>query len=317
MRIGFTEEAEHFMKYLHKLMTDLPESSLENSRGPLQIMYGIRGERQLKEEILDNLEGYMKSSPVRIGNDAAHQLQLDIYGELMDTVYLYNKYGAPIGFDAWRGLVKMLDWLADNWQQKDEGIWEARSGRQHYTYSKVMCWVAFDRALRLAEKRSFPAPREKWLKIRDEIYMAVQEHGWSKERKSFVQFFGSTTLDASNLIMPLVLFMSPNDPKMAATIQSIMNPCGGKRALFRNGLVFRYDVSEFNDGLTGEEGAFNICTFWLIESLTRAGKHEPGSLQDARLLFEDMMSYANHLGLFAYVSLSLCVCVCVCVRMCV
>ena len=287
MRVGFTDGAAQFMHWLEARCGEL------NSVGTLQIMYGIDGRHMEREQVLSHLEGYRGSRPVRIGNDAAHQLQLDIYGELMDSVYLYNKYGTPISYDLWTHLRKLVDWVCENWQDKDEGIWEVRGGRQHFTYSKLMCWVALDRGIRLADKRSFPAPRERWLKTRDEIYEEIMEKGWNRQRRAFVQHFGSNSLDAANLIMPLVFFLSPTDPRMLSTLEATIRP-PEKGGLLSNSLVYRYNVNETADGLPGEEGTFNICTFWLVEALTRAGR-----VDEARLMFEQMLGYANHLGLYA------------------
>ena len=190
-----------------------------------------------------------------------------------------------------------MDWLCDNWRRPDEGIWETRGGPKDFVYSRLMCWVAFDRALRLAEKRSFPAPWGKWLRTRDEIYLDVMKHGWSDKRKAFVQHYGSDALDASNLIMPLVFFMAPNDPRMLKTIEAICrDPADG--GLLSNSLVYRYNTEQFHDGLAGGEGTFNMCTFWLVEALTRAGHTDRARLDQARLMFEKMTGYANHLGLF-------------------
>ena len=292
MRIGFTDEAAQFMHWLEARCAEM------NPDGSLQIMYGIDGRTSLTEETLDHLEGYKGSRPVRIGNGAYDQLQLDIYGELMDSVYLYNKYGAPISYDLWVSLRRMVDWVCDNWQRQDEGVWETRGGRQHFVYSKLMCWVALDRALRLADKRSFPADRNRWLKCRDQIYEEIITKGWNQKRQAFVQHYGSESLDAANLLMPLVFFLSPTDPRMLKTIDAI-NRSPENGGLVSNGLVYRYDVEVTEDGLTGEEGTFNICTFWLVEALTRAGMAYPERLEEARLLFEQMLGYANHLGLYA------------------
>ncbi|HWR50681.1 MAG TPA: glycoside hydrolase family 15 protein [Bryobacteraceae bacterium] len=292
IRIGFTEEAARFMEWV-----DARCRELADDRG-LQVLYGIDGRHDVPEETLDHLEGYRGSAPVRIGNGACNQLQLDIYGELMDSVYLSNKYGTPISYEMWSNLRRLMNWLCDNWKQKDEAIWEVRSGRQNFVYSRVMCWVAFDRALRLAEKRSFPADRERWLSARDEIYGEIQKCGWSEGRNAFIQHYGSESLDASALIMPLVFFMSPTDPRMTSTIDAIRKP-PSQRGLVSDSLVYRYNVEESPDGLRGKEGTFNMCTFWLVEALTRAGKVDRSRLADARLIFERMLSYANHLGLFA------------------
>jgi GH15 family glucan-1,4-alpha-glucosidase len=261
-------------------------------------MYGIDGRADLTEETLDHLEGYRGSRPVRIGNGAHRQLQLDIYGELMDAVYLHNKYVEPVGYDAWVRLRRLVDWLCDNWKRPDEGIWEVRGGQRQFVYSKLMSWVALDRSLRLADKRSFPADRTRWLKVRDEIYEEVMTRGWDPRRRVFVQAFGSDALDASSLLMPLVFFMAPNDPRMLSTLDAIHRPlnAGGLAA---DGLVYRYDPAAAPDGLAGREGTFNMCSFWLVEALTRAGRTDPARLEEARLLFEQMLGYANHLGLFA------------------
>ena len=287
LRIGFTQEAAQFMGWL--------ESRCQHSNpdGSLQLMYGLDGRSDLTEETLDHLEGYRGSRPVRIGNGAYDQLQLDIYGELMDAVYLYNKHGDPISYDLWTRLRVLINWVCDNWQRKDEGIWEIRGGRRHFVYSKLMCWVAIDRGLRLASKRSFPANRDRWLKVRDEIYEEIMYKGWNAERKAFVQSYDDDTLDASNLIMPLVFFLSANDPRMLGTLDATnRSPKDG--GLVSNSLVYRYDVEKSPDGLEGQEGTFNLCSFWLVEALTRAGR-----VDEAQLIFERMLGYSNHLGLYA------------------
>jgi GH15 family glucan-1,4-alpha-glucosidase len=261
-------------------------------------MYSVDGRSDLKEETLDHLVGYRGSRPVRIGNAAHQQLQLDIYGELMDAVYLHNKYVEFIDYDNWTRLRKLVDWLCDNWHRPDEGVWEVRGGRQQFLYSKLMAWVALDRCLRLADKRSFPGDRSRWLKVRDDIYECILNDGWNSKRKAFVQALGSDALDASCLIMPLVFFMAPNDPRMLSTIDAISRPLD-KGGLMADGLVYRYNPSIAPDGLPGREGTFNMCSFWLIEALTRAGRTDPTRLDEARLLFEKMLGYANHLGLYA------------------
>ena len=292
MRIGLTESAAQFMNWLEARCAEL------NPDGSLQVMYGIDGHHELTEEVLGHLEGYSRSRPVRIGNGAYNQLQLDIYGELLDSVYLYNKYGSPISYDFWQHLHRLIDYVCDHWSEPDEGIWEVRGGRQHFVYSKLMCWVALDRGLRLADKRSFPADRDRWLKCRDQIYREIMTKGWSPKRQAFVQHYGSESLDAANLIMPLVFFLSPDDPRMLKTLEAILQP-PEKGGLVSNSLVYRYNVEETEDGLRGEEGTFNMCTFWLVEALTRAGRVNPAKLDAARLMFEQMLGYANHLGLYA------------------
>lgn len=292
LRIGFTDEAVSFMNWLGARAGEV------ESDGSLQIVYGIDGRHNLTETTLDHLDGYRGSRPVRIGNGAYNQLQLDIYGELLDSVYLYNKYVMPIGYDAWTRIRRRLDWLCENWQQPDEGIWEVRGGRRHFVFSKLMCWVAMDRGLRLAEKRSFPTDRTRWLQVRDRIYEEIMTKGWSSERQSFVQHYGSDSLDASNLIMPLVFFLSPNDPRMLKTLDAI-NRSPKHGGLASDGLVYRYDSETGEDGLHGKEGTFTMCSFWLVEALTRAGRVDRAKLNEARLLFERMLGHANHVGLYS------------------
>jgi GH15 family glucan-1,4-alpha-glucosidase len=292
LRIGFTEEAAQFMRWLEARCRELEPD------GSLQIVYGIDGRHTLTEEYLDHLEGYRGSRPVRIGNGAYRQLQLDIYGELMDSAYLYNKYGSPISYDLWTYLRQLVNWVCDNWQRRDESIWEVRVGRQHFVYSKLMCWVAVDRGLRLADRRSFPADRQRWITARDQIYEEIMVKGWHPRRQAFVQYYGSDALDAANLLMPLVFFLSPTDPRMLKTLDAINCP-PSQGGLVSNSLVYRYNVQLTPDGIVGLEGTFNMCTFWLVEALTRAGKVDRARLDEARLIFEQMLGYANHLGLYA------------------
>ncbi len=292
LQIGFTEEAGQFMGWIQQCCKNLDPD------GSLQIMYGIDGRKYLPETELDHLEGYMGSRPVRIGNEAATQLQLDIYGELMEAVYIYDQQGLPIGYDLWIHLRRLINWVCDNWQRQDEGIWEMRSGQQHFVYSKIMCWVAIDRALRLADRRSFPANRRRWLEERDLIYEEIMSEGWSRDRQAFVQYYGSQSLDASNLIASKVMFMSPTDPRFLKTLDAITQP-PEKGGLLANYLVYRYNVDDYADGIKGLEGTFNLCTFWLVEALARGGQVEPKRLEDARLMFEGMLGYANDLGLYS------------------
>jgi GH15 family glucan-1,4-alpha-glucosidase len=287
MRIGFTQEAEAFIQWLDARAHEL------NPDDSLQVIYGIGGEHALAEKKLSHLEGYRESGPVRIGNGAANQLQLDIYGELMDSIYLYNKYGSPISYELWLQVRKLVNWVCQNWRRKDKGIWEIRGEPQHFVYSKLMCWVAIDRGIRLADKRSFPADRARWIQARDEIYEDIMTQGWNEEIGAFVQYYGCETLDASVLMMPLVFFVSPSDPRMLKTLDAI-NRSPDEGGLVSDSLVYRYDHRDEFDGVGGEEGTFNMCTFWLVEALTRAGR-----LDEARLMFEQMIGYANHLGLFS------------------
>ncbi|KIE59433.1 glucoamylase [Methylacidiphilum kamchatkense Kam1] len=293
MRLGFTEEAQSYMEFLSKVYR-----GFSRKNPPLQIMYGIDGRHELKEMELNHLDGYKGSRPVRVGNGAYQQLQLDIYGELLDAVYLCNKYGAPISFEEWLEVKHLIEWVCENWQLEDEGIWEVRGKKRHFIYSKLMCWVALDRGMRLAEKRSFPADISRWRKIRNEIYTFIMEKGWNAKQKAFVQSYGSEALDASILMMPLVFFISPVDPMMLSTLQAIMRS-SHEGGLLANNLVYRYNFRKTDDGLAGKEGTFNICTFWLVEALARAGQYQPQLLEEAHLLFERMLGFANHVGLYA------------------
>jgi len=292
LRIGFKDEAQAYMKWLEARAGEV------KAGGTLQIVYGIDGRHDLKEQTLDHLDGYRGSRPVRIGNGAYRQLQLDIFGELLDSLYLYNKHVMPISYDVWIRLRQGLDRLCDNWQQPDEGIWEVRGGRRHFVYSKLMCWVAMDRGIRLADKRSFPADRDRWQRVRDQIYEEIMSKGWSQKRQAFVQHYDSESLDAANLIMPLVFFMAPNDPRMLSTLNAI-NRTPKEGGLVSDGLVYRYDSETGEDGLHWQEGTFTMCSFWLVEALTRAGRIDRAKLTEARLLFERMLGHANHVGLYA------------------
>ena len=283
IRLGFTEEATAFFAWLEERCFEVSEAD------NLQVMYRLDGGTELTEVELEHLEGYQGSRPVRIGNGAADQLQLDIYGELMDAVYLYDKHGEPLHHGLWRRLVRVVDWVCDNWRQPDEGIWEVRGGRREFLYSRLMCWVAIDRATRLIIKRSLPGPFERWRQERDAIYHDIHTHFWNEELGSFVQYKGSDVLDASCLVMPLVKFISPTDRRWLSTLRAI------ERELVWGELVFRYRLeSGAEDGLSGGEGTFSMCTFWYIECLARTG-----DLTQARLHFEKALGYSNHLGLYA------------------
>ena len=284
LRLGFTEEAEAFMAWL----SDRYRESSGRGDGPLQIMYGIDGRPNLAELELDHLEGYRGSRPVRVGNGAATQLQLDIYGELIDSVYLYNKYGQPISYDDWTALVGIVDWLCQNWDRPDEGIWEVRGGRHDFVYSRLMCWVAIERAVRMARQRGLPADLPRWLEVRDAITRQLMERGWHPDRGAFVQHYETDVLDASVLLMPMVKFIAPRDPRWLSTLDAIGDE------LVSDSLVYRYNIEASPDGLIGEEGTFSICSFWYVEALARAGR-----VDDARLAFEKMLTYANHLGLYS------------------
>lgn len=283
MRLGYTEEAAGFMRWLEDRIREIADGDV------LQTMYCIDGSRVDGEFHLDQLEGYCDSKPVRIGSTNHDQMQLDIFGEVMDSVYLFDKYGSPISESLWKSLGKLIDYVVNHWHDADSGIWEVRSGHREFLFSKIMCWVAMDRAIRLANKRGLPAPLETWLKTRDAIYEDVFTNFWDSERETFVQFKGAKALDASTLIMPLVRMISPTDPKWLSTMKAISED------LVEDSLVFRYNVGEaFSDHLKGGEGTFSICSFWYIECVSRSG-----DLQKARYLFEKMLGYSNHLGLFS------------------
>src|ERR1700722_17428960 len=283
IRLGFIEEAEAFIDWLKGRVSENAE------RGPLQVMYGIDGRRKLDEFALDHLCGYENSRPVRIGNAAYQQLQLDIYGEMMDAIYLANKYGDPTSHAGWQSVERMLDWLGKNWQRPDEGIWEVRGGAKEFLHSRLMCWVAFDRALRLGQKRSLSGPLEVWHRTRDEIRNDIFTNFWDDELQSFVQAKGTKNLDASVLLMPLMRFISPVDPMWRSTMKAI------EARLVEDTLVRRYEAERTHvDGIPGGEGSFTACSFWYIECLARAGK-----LEKAQLLFEKLLGYANHLGLYS------------------
>jgi GH15 family glucan-1,4-alpha-glucosidase len=282
LRLGYSKEAGSFMTWVEQLFRKIKQDDR------LGIMYSIDGERQLVECELDQLEGYKGSSPVRVGNDAYKQLQLDIYGELMDSVYLYNKYGEPISYDFWKDIERQMDWLAANWDQADDGIWEVRGGRQKFLYSRLACWVALDRAMKLSQMRSFPR-NGKWKEERDKIYDSIYRDFWDEKKQAFMQYPGSETVDASSLLMPLFRFISPKDPRWLSSLKRI------EEELVTDSLVYRYrpDVAA-PDGLVSREGTFSMCTFWYVECLSRAGE-----LEKARYYFEKMLGYANHLGLYS------------------
>ncbi|HTJ29498.1 MAG TPA: glycoside hydrolase family 15 protein [Acidobacteriaceae bacterium] len=284
MRLGFTEESRKFSTWMRKRMEDGLKSM--GPDGPLKPMYKLHDSSDFVEVELQHMAGYRGSKPVRIGNAAQGQLQLDIYGELMDAIYLGAKYANDVSHDSWGRMQDLLEWLVANWNKPDQGIWEVRYGRQEFLHSRMMCWVAFDRAIRLADKRSLSAPREKWLQIRDAIREDIFENFWSEKLQSFVQFKGSEMLDASALLMPLMRFIQASDPRWLSTMKAI------EENLADDGIVYRY--AHGSDRLDGTEGAFLPCSFWLIECLARADQ-----VEKAELLFGKVLGYANHLGLYS------------------
>jgi len=283
LRLGYREEADAFEGWL--------KHRVRGSRGrarPLQIMYSLAGSTDLREGELDHFCGYRSSRPVRIGNGAFNQLQLDVYGELMDAVYLYSKYAHAFPHDEWMDAKRILAWLGENWNQPDEGIWEVRGGHRHFLHSRLMCWVAFDRAIRLAHRRSLSAPFDQWYRHRDAIVEDIYTNFWSEKLSAFVQEKNSEALDASVLLMPLMRFISPVDPRWLSTMKAI------EETLAEDAFVYRYRNLETQDGLEGEEGSFTCCSFWLVECLARA--HQ---LEKARSYFDKLLRHSNHLGLFS------------------
>lgn len=282
LRIGFVEEADHFMKWLVELVEDGDETA------SLRPLYGVHGALEDRETILDHWEGYRGSRPVRVGNAAASHLQLDVYGALFDALCFYDEGSPRITHQLWRRLSFLLDWICDNWHKADRSIWEYRDRPRHFTFSKLMCWVALDRGLRLAQKRGLPAPRDRWLRERDRIYDVVMERGWSKERQAFTQVLDGSRLDSSLSLLPLFGFAAPRDPRVVSTLRAI------QENLASGPLVMRHRLDDEGRRLGGVEGAFTPCGFWLAQALARAG-----DVETARRLFDDLTSFANHAGLFA------------------
>jgi GH15 family glucan-1,4-alpha-glucosidase len=281
LKLGYKKEAREFMNWVEKQCNDIDQA------GNLSLMYGIDGRKDLLELELDHLEGYQGSKPVRIGNGAYNQVQLDIYGELLDAVYLFDKYAEPISYEFWVNITKQVNWVCKHWQTEDEGIWEVRGGRKEFLHSRVMCWVAIDRAIKIAESHSFPL-KPVWREERDKIFESIHRDFWNPKLNAFVQYKGAETVDASALLMPIVRFIGPTDPKWLSTLKRIEDE------LVSDSMVYRYRTDEKFDGLTGGEGTFSMCTFWYVECLSKAGQ-----LSKARLFFEKMLGYANHVGLYA------------------
>jgi pentatricopeptide repeat protein len=283
--LGYLDEAAKFGAWLRDRVT---EGTATNGSSPLKIMYRVDGSSDLTEETLDHFEGWRGSRPVRVGNGAADQLQLDIYGEAMDAILTSDNYGLPIAHSGWKALTGIMDWVADNWDQPDEGVWETRGGRKDFTYGRLQCWVALDRAIRLAERHGRPANVATWATERDRIYNQIMKRGWNDKVGAFTQHYATDVLDSSLLFMPLEGFVSPTDPMWLSTL----NAMDGE--LVSDSLVYRYNPAASPDGLHGDEGTFSLCTFLYVDALARAGR-----LDDAVLTFEKMQTYGNHLGLFS------------------
>jgi GH15 family glucan-1,4-alpha-glucosidase len=282
--LGFTEEAEAFIGWLK----DRVAEKAGGVSGQLRIMYRVDGTSDLTEETLDHLEGWRGSRPVRIGNGAADQLQLDIYGESMDAISVADAEGVLLTHQSWLQMASSVDWLCDHWDQPDEGIWETRGGRKDFLYGRIQTWVALDRAIKLARGRARPASVERWIAERDAVYNQIFERGWNAKIGGFTQCYDSEVVDSSLLMMPLQGLISPRDPMWLSTLKAI------DRELVSDSLVYRYNPSASPDGLAGDEGTFSLCTFWYVEALARAGR-----LDEARFTFEKMHTYANHVGLYS------------------
>ncbi|HEX5201391.1 glycoside hydrolase family 15 protein [Paractinoplanes rhizophilus] len=283
--LGFTDEAADLGRWL---ADRVDEQSDVKDGGPLQIMYRVDGASDLVEESLDHWEGYRGSAPVRVGNGAAGQLQLDIYGEAMDSLYTADQLGISAGHAGWRKIADLLSWLCENWDQPEEGIWETRGGRQDFTYGRLMSWVALDRGIRLAGEHGRPAPLAKWIRERDAVYEQIMDRGWSPNRQAFRQHYATDVLDSSLLRMCSTGFLVPTDPMWLSTLDAMTTE------LVTDSLVYRYDPEASPDGLRGSEGTFSLCTFNYAEALARSGR-----LVEARMTFAKMLTYANHLGLYS------------------
>jgi GH15 family glucan-1,4-alpha-glucosidase len=282
LNAGYREEAREWASWLRRAVAGDPAD--------LQIMYGIAGERRLDELALDWLPGYEHSMPVRVGNAASEQLQLDVYGEVLDAVCQSALHGGGPDDDGWAVATKLLEWLQDHWREPDSGVWEIRGPARHFTHSKMMVWVAFDRAVRISEKFGLPGPAARWGAVRDEVRSEVLEQGWCEAKKAFTQSFGSDALDASLLLMPSVGFLPATDERFVSTVDAI------RRELTVDGLVLRYRSREDGavDGLPPGEGVFLPCSFWLADALAMQGKEV-----EARELFERLLDLRNDVGLLA------------------
>lgn len=279
LRLGFLDEAAAYINWISKLIRTQE----------MQVLYSMDGHTNLKEQTLKHLQGYSGTRPVRIGNAAHQQFQLDMYGELIDTIYLYNKDGGAITYELWQEIAKQVNFVVDNWQRPDHGIWEVRRRKKEFLHTRMMCWVALDRAMRIAENRSFPYPFARWRKARDDIYNDIYDNFWNEEKQAYVQHKNSNELDASVLLMPLMRILSPAEARWKKTLFAI------EKELRSDVLIYRYrgkDVQK--DGIGGAEGTFTMCSFWYVECLSKSGQTER-----AAEYFEKMLGYANHLGLFS------------------
>ncbi|MGH3394204.1 MAG: glycoside hydrolase family 15 protein, partial [Streptosporangiaceae bacterium] len=282
--LGYVGEAAAFGQWVKDRLVEHGG----NGATPMNIMYRVDGSSDLSEQTLDHLEGWRGSRPVRIGNGASDQLQLDIYGEALDAVAKIDARGLQPAYDGWEAVARTIDWVSEHWDQPDEGIWETRGGRKNFTYGRFQCWVALDRAIRIAESRGRPADIGRWRTERDRIYRQVMDQGWNPSRGAFVQHYDTEVLDSSLLMMPLMGFVSPHDPRWLKTLEAM------DHELVSDSLVYRYNPSASPDGLQGHEGTFSLCTFWYVDALARSGR-----LAEAGLVFEKMLTYANHLGLYS------------------
>jgi GH15 family glucan-1,4-alpha-glucosidase len=282
--LGYREEAARFGFWMRDRVTE----RAGDGSGPLKIMYRVDGSSDLTEEVLTHFEGWRGSRPVRIGNGAAGQLQLDIYGEAMDALMHADDGGMTPAHQGWMAITDMIDWVCEHWDQPEEGIWETRGGRKDFTYGRFQAWVALDRGIRLAERHGRPADIIRWRTERDQVYRQVMERGFNRKVGAFTQHYGTDVLDSSLLLMPLMGFVSPRDPMFTSTLAAM------DRELVSDSLVYRYNPGASPDGLRGQEGTFTLCTFWYVDALARAGR-----LEEAQLTFEKMHTYANHLRLYS------------------
>ena len=280
IEVGFLDEAKAWHEWLLRAVAGAPDD--------LQIVYGVAGERRLEEYEIPWLPGYEGSTPVRIGNGAVKQLQLDVYGEVLDAFYVARRAGLSTSEATWALECGLVSHLEKIWREPDEGIWEVRGGPRHFTHSKVMAWVAFDRAVRSIEEFGLDGPLERWRDIRASIHQEVCEHGYDAKQNAFVQSFGDATLDASLLLVPMVGFLPPDDPRVRGTVAAV------ERKLVRDGLVMRYDTGRAVDGLPPGEGAFLACSFWLVDNYVLLGRYD-----EAGALFERLLALRNDVGLLA------------------